>query len=223
VAELDMLRARYPHEATARLAADLGLTAGQVHRAASRAGLRKTAAFMASPDACRMRRGDNVGAAYRFKPGLVPWNKGLKGYQPGGRSAQTRFRKGHVPPNRQDLGALRITSDGTLEIKLAPTGLRQWMPLAHYEWQRHTGRPVPRGWVLWHRNGDPFDADPANLELISRREVMRRNSIHRYPRELKRAIVALGQFNRRVKEHEQQHRGPARPPVRHVARPAQSR
>jgi len=57
-------------------------------------GLTKSAAYLASPAACRLRKGDNVGAARRFRPGHVPANKGLR--RPGwstGRMAETQFKK----------------------------------------------------------------------------------------------------------------------------------
>jgi hypothetical protein len=48
-------------------------------------GLRKSAEYLAGPEACRLQRGDSVGARTRFSAGHVPANKGLRrpGYFPG--------------------------------------------------------------------------------------------------------------------------------------------
>ena len=41
-----------------------------------------------------------------------------------------------------------------------------------------------------------------NLELLTRAERMRRNTIHRYPEELKSAIRAIGKLKRTIREVE---------------------
>jgi hypothetical protein len=90
-----LLIARYPHEPTARLARVLRRSMSAVYGRAGNLGLSKTAEYMASADACRLRRGDNVGAPSRFKKGHVPANKGLR--RPGcapGRMKETWFKKG---------------------------------------------------------------------------------------------------------------------------------
>ena len=48
-------------------------------------GLRKSAEYLAGPEACRLRNGDSVGARTRFSVGHAPANKGLRrpGYSPG--------------------------------------------------------------------------------------------------------------------------------------------
>ena len=39
-----------------------------------------------------------------FVKGNVPWNKGIKGYQPGGKSVLTRFKKGNIPHQTREIG-----------------------------------------------------------------------------------------------------------------------
>ncbi len=117
----------------------------------------------------------------------------------GGR--ETRFFPGHVPANVQDVGALRITSDGVLQIKLAP-GPRQWVMLSHYTWFLHTGRWPRRGYLLRARNGDPHDTRIENLEHISKRENMLRNTIHNYPPELVRLVHLRGVLQRQINRRE---------------------
>ncbi len=88
--ELARLHTDYPHVSTKELARDLGRSANAVYGRAALMGLHKSAEYLASPDACRLRRGDHVGAGRRFSPGHVPANKGLRrpGWSPG-RMAET--------------------------------------------------------------------------------------------------------------------------------------
>src|SRR5260370_13245419 len=68
----------YPHEATTALAATLRRSISATYLRAMKLGLAKTDEYLASPAACRLRRGDDVGAPFRFAKGHVPANKGLR-------------------------------------------------------------------------------------------------------------------------------------------------
>lgn len=57
-----IVRSRYPHERTENIATTLGMNIDQIYKKAHALGLKKTDEYLASPDACRLRRGDNVGA-----------------------------------------------------------------------------------------------------------------------------------------------------------------
>lgn len=75
--EDQLLRERYPNTKTATIAAQLGWTVSRTYQRAKKLGLAKTQEYLESPDACRLRRGDNVGKRFRFTPGHVPANKGV--------------------------------------------------------------------------------------------------------------------------------------------------
>jgi len=64
------------------------------------------------------------------------------------------------------------------------------------------GGEVPPGHVLVFRNGNKRDIRPENLELITRAENARRNSIHRYPPELRAAMRTAGKLRRKIQEAE---------------------
>ena len=142
------LRRLYPDTPTAEIARRMGCTLARIYTKAHQLGLHKSAAYMAGPDACRLRRGDNIGAAYRFPKGHVPANKGLRrpGWAPG-RMRETQFKPGQVStrwdPEVYCVGALRITSDGQLDIKIA-VGPRGWRCMARWVWEQAHG-PIPRG------------------------------------------------------------------------------
>lgn len=206
-AEIEIVKARYPHERTADIAATLGRPLATVHAKANALGLHKTPAFMASPAACRLRRGDHIGAATQFKPGHVPANKGLR--RPGfcrGRMAETQFKKGHFPFNRDAnfrvIGALRVNTDGYLDMRTSfERGALGWTALHRILWEDAHGQ-VPPSMALVFKDGDRLNVCLDNLELISRRELMARNTIQRYPPELRSAIKLARRAERKIREQE---------------------
>ena len=201
----------YPHKPTWQIARAVKRPISHVYAKAHKLGLAKTAEYLASPHACRLRRGDNVGWAYRYPPGHVPANKGLRrpGWAPG-RIKETQFKKGQrngqAARHYMPLGAERLV-EGYLYVKVAEVPnvpyTVNWKPVNVLNWERANGRPLPDGHVLRFRDGDHMNVDLANLELITRRENARRNSLHSLPEPLKRAIYAKGALNRRINRMEE--------------------
>jgi HNH endonuclease len=205
--EVAVVRDLYPHTSTAKVARRLGRNVSAIYQAAAKLGLHKTPEYLASPDACRLRRGDNVGAPFRFRNGHVPANKGLRrpGYAPG-RMKETQFKKGRFPINRDPefyvLGALRVNAGGYIDMRISfEKGALGWKALHTILWEDAHGR-VPRGYALCFKDRERMNVGLDNLELISRADLCRRNSIHNLPPELKGAITALGQLKRRIREQQ---------------------
>lgn len=71
--EVDLIRARYPHEPTQWLAEQFRVPVDIVYRKARQLGLRKSDAFNASPASARLN--GIVGGTTRFTPGMTPWNR----------------------------------------------------------------------------------------------------------------------------------------------------
>lgn len=198
-----LVRKLYPHRSTVEISRRLGRTLSMVYQRARILGLSKTAEYLASPEACRLRRGDNVGARTRFKKGQAPPNKGLRrpGYGPG-RMKETQFKKGQPGHNWRPVGSQRLV-DGYLYTKISDRRCvpwtQNWKPTHVLLWEKHRGR-VPRGCALVFINRDRTAIRIENLELISRAELMRRNTIHNLPPAIKGAITMLGQLKRRIRE-----------------------
>lgn len=202
--EEQLLRDRYADEDTASIAADLGRPVDRVYAKAYALGLSKSGEFMeACLRRCGVQRAER-GRATRFQQGLEPWNKGMKGLQAGGRSKETQFRKGRKPHTWLPIGSHRTSKDGYLQRKVSDTGYppRDWIGVHTLLWQEHNG-PVPAGHCLCFRDGNKQNVTLENLELITRAERMRRNTIHRYPPDLKDAIRAVGKLKRTIREAEQ--------------------
>ena len=203
--EEQLLTQLYPDTPMPALIQRLGFTACAIYQKARSLGLRRSEQYLASEHACRLRKGDNVGAEYRFRPGMASWNKGKKGWQAGGRSAETRFKPGTINGSAAErlkpVGFERVTDDGILQRKIRADGPphRRWQSVHEIIWEELNG-PRPAGHLVVFRDGNRRNFSPDNLELITRAENCRRNSIHRYPPELKQAIRRLKKLKRTIEE-----------------------
>ncbi len=198
--EITYLRRVYADTPTAEIAARLELTVLQVYSKVNSLGLRKSATFLTSPESGRLMRGSTVGAKGRFLPGHATWNKGLKGLNLGGQ--ETQFKKGQMPHTWKPIGSERVV-DGYLQRKVTETGYppRDWVPVHHIVW-REAGRDIPTGHVLVFRDGNRRNFDLANLELISRTELMRRNTVHNRGPEIAELVRLRGQITRQINKRE---------------------
>lgn len=215
-AEIATVRRKYPDTPTAQIARELGRTASAVYGRADALGLHKSEAYLASPAACRLRRGDDVGKAHRFRKGHATWNKGKEGWTAGGRSAETRFRKGEMhgaaQHNYVPIGSERIVY-GNLERKVTDDPnvypAARWRPVHRAVWEAANG-PVPKGRLCVFRPGmhttDEAEITLDRLECITRGENMRRNSYHtRYPKSVGRLIQLRGALNRKINTRRREH------------------
>ncbi len=225
-ADLRKLRREYPHRRTDELAAELGRSRAAVYARADIEGVKKSAAFLKAELArCgRIAAASPGGIRGRFPKGHVPQNKGLR--RPGwhrGRMRETQFKKGQVSHKWQPVGSKRMV-DGyqytkVTDIRLVPW-TRNWRPTHVLLWEKKRG-PLPAGFALRFKNGDRTDIRLGNLELISRADLMRRNTIHvQYPKELVQLIHLRGAVLRQIRrkrkaqDGQEQDGGPSRPPVR---------
>lgn len=186
----------YPDTPMPELVARLGRDDRAIYSKARALGLRRSPEYLASEHACR------------FRPGMASWNKGKKGWQAGGRSAETRFKPGNRPHTWVPIGAEQIR-DGYLWRKVTDGhGRHDWRQVHVMLWEQHNG-PVQKGMILVFRDRNKQNIQLDNLELITRAENCRRNSIHRYPPELKQAIRRLKKLKRTIEEKSNEE--PARP------------
>ncbi len=211
--EKEALRRLFPHQSTVKLSRLMGRSESSLNGIAYGLGLHKTPEYLASPEACRLRRGENPGIPHRFKPGHIPANKGLK--QPGlaiGRMAETQFKKGtrqgRANLNWKPIGTIIKNTDGYLRIKVAdePESIAgagskstNWEFIHKRVWEAAHG-PIPPGHRLWWKDGNHDNCALENLELLSDAQHMARTSIHKLPRELKETILLVGRVKRAIRK-----------------------
>ena len=199
--EEEVLRMLYPRVPNAKLAWLFGCAVTQVYSKAYALGLKKSPEFMASSVSGRIQEGSAVGASGRFRPGMRPWNKGLKGVHTGGVATQFKpgCRGGRAAEQYKPIGTERIGPGGYLERKInddLPLQAR-WRAVHLLIWEEANG-PVPPGHALLFKDGDRTHVELRNLELISRADLMRRNSIHNLPREVKEVIHLRAQLVKKL-------------------------
>ena len=140
-----------------------------------------------------------------FKKGHTPFNKGLSlsEYMAPDkieRTKKTRFKKGKKPPNTLPLWSESIRTDtsGRQYIYIKVPGRRKLIEKHIWLWEKHHGK-VPEGFNVVFRNGNSLDVKIENLECISNSELMRRNSIHNYPLEIKETIRLRNKITKQIK------------------------
>jgi hypothetical protein len=200
--EVEIVRRLYPHFTAKRIAEALDRSERSVYSCANGLGLSKSEEFMRSDASGRIVKGVRRSAGTEFKKGHATWNKGAH-YVAGGRSAETRFAKGHRPHTWRPIGHERVSKEGYLQRKVTDTGVtrRDYVSIHHLVWRMH-GHEVPRGYALCFRDSDPRNFDINNLELVSRVDLMRRNSVHRLPEELAQVVQLKGALQRQINRRE---------------------
>ncbi|HUS74316.1 MAG TPA: HNH endonuclease [Sedimentisphaerales bacterium] len=132
-----------------------------------------------------------------FKKGHKTWNKNVKGMH---YSPATEFKKGHLPANHQEVGAVLVKSKNgkqyrRIKISGKDQGKHRWISYAQYLWEKENG-PIPKGKLVAHINGDSMDDGPENLVMVDRGgliNLMRKNN----PGQRKKAIRNLKKTCRR--------------------------
>jgi hypothetical protein len=182
----------------AAIAGKLGRTTCSINAASGILGLEKSRQYLSSiPIKTGMVE---AGKAYRYPKGHVPANKGLRrpGFAPG-RMRQTQFKKGHCRNIKFAIGTLRLNGDGYVDMKIRDAaGAHAWHLFHIVIWEDANGT-VPAGHCIRFKDGDRLNLDLGNFELISRKENMLRNSLHRLPAPLKASIQLVGALKRTLR------------------------
>lgn len=204
--DVAQLRAIYPDLPTADVAALMGRTVRALYAQAQKIGLQKSPEFFASEASGRLLRGQSTRSrATQFKPGHKTWNKGMKGLDIGGQA--TRFQPGNRTGRANNLykpiGTERLSRDGYLERKVhddLPLQSR-WRAVHLLIWEAAHG-PLPPGHAVVFRDGDKRHISLDNLELITRADLMRRNTRHNLPKPINDLIMARAVLVRAINRKE---------------------
>lgn len=158
----------------------------QIQKKSQKMGIKKSAAF-------RERFGlDENG---RLTGKAAPHNKGKK-FEVGGRSAEFHFQKNNMPHNSVPVGTIRHEKEGYLKIKIAERD--KWELLHREVWKRENGAYPPDNCVIVFKDGNKENCDISNLEILTRQEFMLRNSMHRFPEELRKVIHLQSVIRRKI-------------------------
>lgn len=181
-----------PQEMSALL--DNVFDAKQISHKAKKMGIRKSKAY---------KRKYGLDDNGRILKGSDPWNKGMRGLKLLGRCCETQFKKGLIPHNYRPIGSTRLTKDGYTEIKIADPCT--WETMHREVWKQHHGEYPPAGTAIVFIDGNKQNCDISNLQLLTRQEMMQKNTVHNLPEDLKEVIYLHAAITRRVNERKKRH------------------
>ena len=183
----EIIKQRYPFEPTKKLADDLNLTESQVYNRAFAMRIKKDPVYLRST---QFPKGYLGGKATQFQKGQIPPNKGQKmSKEVYEKVSATMFKKGSVPSNTQPVGTINKRQDTNGKfysyIKVAN---QNWQLLNRYLWEQNFGK-IPPGMIVIFKDNNEDNFEISNLELISKKENMLRNTMHQYPLEIKQILI----------------------------------
>jgi hypothetical protein len=89
------------------------------------------------------------------------------GWRGAHRSTATEFKPGNRPQTWVPVGTeSAATKVGYIKVKVADPNV--WRLRSHLVWEAHHGKPLPEGWIIRRRDGDPTNDDISNLEAMPR-------------------------------------------------------
>lgn len=198
--EKRIIERMFPNTYTQRIADKLGRSYSTIANYAHSAGIKKSDEFRQMELARQGERLKQSGAAHRFSKGTIPPNKGKKmSPELYAKCAPTMFKKGQAPHNTTYDGHERISVDGYVEIRVAQG---KYVLKHRLVWEQANG-PIPEGMALVFKDNNKLNMNLDNLKLVTRAELMARNTIQRYPVELQNTIKTLSKLKKHLYAKEQ--------------------
>lgn len=211
--QLDLLRMFYPSFNSENVAFMVGHSVRSTYQKARALGLKKSAELMSTESARRISQIDHPAREHRFQKGLVPWNKGTKGVVGVHEACRaTQFkpgeRRGVAVKLYQPIGTERVSKDGYLERKVNDDMplQKRWRAVHLVVWEAANGL-LPKGHAVTFKDGNKRNLALENLELVSRADLMRRNTRHNLPPELQEIVQLRAVLTRQINKR-RKHDGP---------------
>jgi hypothetical protein len=191
----------YPNHSSKYIAELLGVTISKVYNTAWGAKVKKSPEYMLTPESGRIIE---PSVANQFKPGHTPHNKGKQiSAEIYDKVAPTMFKKGNKPHNTKPNGTINIRADSSGRfyqyIKIKDS---HWELLQRHVWTKANGE-IPRGSVVIFLDSNYLNCELNNLQVISRKENMARNTIQRYPAELQQIMKLTCKLKRKTNGKQQ--------------------
>ena len=195
--EIEYLKANFADNYTMNICTILDRSYGSVSGKADFLGLKKSEAFKVMELQKQGERLKKEGQKTRFTQGLVAHNKGKKmDLDTYSKVSKTFFKKGKTAHNLKYDGYQRIDKDGYVLERIA----KGKFVLKHrLVWEENFGK-IPKGYCIVFKDKNKLNLSLDNLEMISLKENMKRNNIHRYPEEVKQVIRLTGKLKRIIKK-----------------------
>jgi len=193
----NILEILYPYIPAKVLGDYLGLTVSQVYNRTYKRGIKK------DPKIKKEINRDLIltaGRNSRFEKGHKPFNKGKK--CPNlllTNAAKTMFKKGNKPNNTREPNATSIRTDSHgRKYQYSKIEDSKWILTHRLMWEQANG-PIPAKHIVRFIDGNTMNLDLTNLECIPMGENAKRNTLHRFPDDLKKLIRLKAKLNKTIK------------------------
>lgn len=209
---IEYLKRNYENVRTYDIALKLNISVSSVYNKAFSLGLKKSIDFI--KENSRENWKNNLKAQQNvYKKGRVPENKGKKQHEYMSqdsieRTKLTRFKKNHIPHNAKADGdeVIRKDSSGNQYLMIKLPQNRKLVYKHLWVWESANGN-VPKGFNVVFKNGNTLDCRLENLEMLSNSELMSKNSMQRFPEELRQLIQLKGALKRQINKIENKNHG----------------
>jgi hypothetical protein len=192
-----ILEILYPYIPAKALADYLGLTVFQVYNRTYKKGIKKDPKIKKAINRALIL---NAGKYTRFEKGSKAWNKDKK--CPNlllTNAAKTMFKKGNKPNNTREPNATSIRTDSHgRKYQYSKIEDSKWILTHRLMWEQANG-PIPPKHIVRFIDGNTMNLDLSNLECIPMAENANRNTIHRFPDDLKKVIRLKAKLNKHIK------------------------
>jgi hypothetical protein len=193
----EYIRRHYPDQYTKDIASVIGWSTSKIYNYVNKIGLKKGEKWREMNYEFRKSILIKSGEKYRFKKGQEPVNKGVKMSDDIREKIKgTWFKKGQQPSNANYDGHERVDKEGYTMIRIAPG---RYEKKHRVLWESVHG-PIPQGCIIVFKDKNKKNIRIDNLEIITRLENMRRNTLHQYPEELKSMIKLVNKLKKKINE-----------------------
>lgn len=141
--------------------------------------------------------------ATQFKPGNIPHNKGKKidkQSEAYAKMSRSFFVKGGQPKNWKPEGTISIRNDKTGRVYKYIKHNGNFVLLHRLVWEQSNG-PIPHKHKISFKDGNTLNCELSNLELMTYSDSMRRNTIQRYPGEIRQVIRLKSKLNKKIEQY----------------------
>ena len=197
-----LLEILYPYIPAKAIAQYLGLTTSQIYNRVYALQLKKDPKVLRDQNRSLIL---NVGKNSRYNKGNVPHNKGKKVSETTYlKCAPTMFKAGHKPSNTREADAMSIRVDKSgRSYYYSKIRDGVWVLSHRLLWEQIYG-PIPAKHIVRFKDGNTMNLHISNLECIAMRDNDVRNSIHRFPDEVKEVIRLKSKLNKKIKNGKEQ-------------------
>jgi hypothetical protein len=198
----------YPNVDTKEIVKKYNVTISQIYNLTHYHNVKKSQEYLDNWKLSGRGRMIHHGKKHRYTKGSTPFNKGRKmaeyvSQESIDKIQKTTFKKGNLPHNTLSDGAVTLRRDKTgVSYYYYRISKAKWMPYHHKLWIDVHGE-IPKGYIVVFKDRNTLNCKIENLELITRQENMQRNSIQRYPNEIRQTIKTLTKLKKTINGKEQ--------------------